>query len=179
VIEAIDGLDGRGGGMDHLREELGDLLFQVVFHATLAAEAGAFDLSGVARGVHDKLVARHPHVFGDTVVGGTGDVVANWEAIKREEKGRDSVFDGIPSGLPALLVASKVERKAVSSGMAEEADPAELEAALAELTAGATEETVAAALAAVVVVAVGAGVDPEAALRRATARREAIYRARE
>lgn len=180
VIEAIDGLGADGSGVDHLQEELGDLLFQVVFHATLGAEAGAFDLADVARGVHDKLVARHPHVFAATEVEGTDDVVANWEDIKRVEKGRDSVFDGIPAGLPALLVAGKVERKAVASGLVGETDQAVgLEEALRSLGTGATEDSVARALTAVVLAAVEAGVDPEAALRRANGRREAAYRDRE
>ena len=109
--------DGRG--LRALEEELGDLLFQVVFHATLAAEEGRFTLADVARAMHDKLVLRHPHVFGDVEVDGADEVVANWEQIKKAEKGRDSVFDGIPAGLPALLYALKVEKKAVATGLAD------------------------------------------------------------
>ena len=84
--------------MDHLAEELGDLLFQVCFHAVLAAEEGRFTLADVARGVHDKLVARHPHVFGDVVADTPEDVAAAWEARKLHEKGRSSVTEGIPVG---------------------------------------------------------------------------------
>src|SRR5207237_10863462 len=102
VLEAIEGLPG---SYPHLEEELGDLLFQVVIHATLAAEEGEFTLADVARGVHDKLVGRHPHVFGQVEADTASQVVANWEQIKKAEKGRDSVMDGIPSSLPALLYA--------------------------------------------------------------------------
>ena len=90
----------RGAAVAHLEEELGDLLFQVYFHATLAAEAGRFTLADVARGVHDKLVSRHPHVFGDVAAETPEDVAANWEAIKKAEKGRSSVTEGIPAALP-------------------------------------------------------------------------------
>jgi tetrapyrrole methylase family protein/MazG family protein len=98
----------------HLREELGDLLFQIVFHARLAQEAGHFMLADVARGVHDKLVHRHPHVFGDVDATTADQVVSNWEEIKKAEKGRSSVTEGIPAGLPALLLTTKLQRKALS-----------------------------------------------------------------
>ena len=101
----------------HLEEELGDLLFQVYFHATLAAEAGRFTLADVARGVHDKLVARHPHVFGDVTADTPEEVAANWEALKLAEKGRTSVTEGIPAALPALALATKLQRKALAVGM--------------------------------------------------------------
>ncbi|HEY5153757.1 MAG TPA: MazG family protein, partial [Acidimicrobiales bacterium] len=123
VLEAIDGVDvANGTGYDHLEEELGDLLFQVVFHATLAAEEGQFTLADVARTVHDKLRSRHPHVFGDVEVTGSADVVANWEQLKKVEKGRDSVFDGIPVALPALLFALKVQKKAATLRLDEPPD---------------------------------------------------------
>ncbi|MDQ1375006.1 MAG: tetrapyrrole methylase family protein / MazG family protein, partial [Actinomycetota bacterium] len=95
VVEAIDGLGPDGEGAAHLEEELGDLLFQVYFHATIAAEEGWFDLADVARGVHDKLVRRHPHVFGDAEAGTSEAMAASWETIKRAEKGRTGVMDGI------------------------------------------------------------------------------------
>jgi tetrapyrrole methylase family protein/MazG family protein len=101
----------------HLEEELGDLLFQVYFHAALAAEAGRFTLADVARGVHDKLVSRHPHVFGDVVAQTPEEVATNWEAQKLVEKGRSSVTEGIPAALPALALAAKLQRKAVAVGM--------------------------------------------------------------
>jgi tetrapyrrole methylase family protein/MazG family protein len=101
----------------HLEEELGDLLFQVYFHATLAAEAGRFTLADVARGVHDKLVDRHPHVFGDVTADTPEEVATNWEARKLVEKGRSSVTEGIPAALPALALAAKLQRKALAVGM--------------------------------------------------------------
>jgi XTP/dITP diphosphohydrolase len=99
-------------------------LFQIVFHARLADEAGRFDLSDVARGVHDKLVHRHPHVFGDVEADSAEQVVANWEAIKKSEKGRTSVTDGIPAGLPALMLTTKLARKARAVGLEPLASPA-------------------------------------------------------
>ena len=137
VLEAIDGLDavdagsgpesgdpesgdkddGEAAAVAHLEEELGDLLFQVYFHATLAAEEGRFTLADVARGVHDKLVARHPHVFGGVTAETADDVAANWEAIKKSEKGRSSVTEGIPAAFPALALAAKLQRKATAIGM--------------------------------------------------------------
>jgi len=112
-----DGDDREATAVAHLEEELGDLLFQVYFHATLAAEEGRFTLADVARGVHDKLVSRHPHVFGDVTAETADDVAANWEAIKKVEKGRSSVTEGIPVALPALALAAKLQRKATAIGM--------------------------------------------------------------
>lgn len=101
----------------HLEEELGDLLFQVYFHATLAAESGRFTLADVARGVHDKLVARHPHVFGD-LTGATKDQIAsNWETLKKAEKNRISITEGIPAAMPALALTAKLQRKGLAVGM--------------------------------------------------------------
>ncbi len=118
VLEAIEALDvERGEGFEHLEEELGDLLFQVVFHATLAAEEGHFTLADVARGIHDKLVHRHPHVFAGVQADTPDQVISNWEQIKRAEKGRTSLMEGIGDGLPSLLYAHKVQRKAASVGL--------------------------------------------------------------
>ena len=118
VLEAIEHLDVETGeGYAHLEEELGDLLFQICFHATLAGEQGAFTLADVARGIHDKLVTRHPHVFADVQADDAGAVMRNWEQIKKEEKGRESIFDGIPASLPSLLYAHKVVRKARTLGV--------------------------------------------------------------
>jgi tetrapyrrole methylase family protein/MazG family protein len=157
VLEAIEALDeSTGAGYAHVEEELGDLLFQVVFHATIAAERGAFTLDDIARGIHDKLVLRHPHVFAGVDVDGTDDVVRNWEQIKKAEKGRSSVMDGIPGDLPALLYAHKVLRKASSIGV--EVEPLPLEADLGDQ------------LLRLVDAARRAELDPEAALRAAAAR---------
>jgi tetrapyrrole methylase family protein/MazG family protein len=118
VLEAIDHLDVEAGeGFEALEEELGDLLFQVVFHATLAAEEGQFTLADVARGISTKLIGRHPHVFAGVEVADADEVAARWEQLKKAEKGRASVMDGIPAALPALLYATKVQKKAASQGV--------------------------------------------------------------
>lgn len=130
VLEALDAVDPETlSGYEELEEELGDLLYQIVFHSVMAAEAGQFTLADVAQGIHDKLKSRHPHVFGpsdaDEVAADDADqVLVNWEAIKREQKGRASVMDGIPPGLPALLLADKVIHKARSVGVVPEVDTA-------------------------------------------------------
>lgn len=182
VIEAIEGLPVTGSdefaaddaaAVDHLEEELGDLLFQVYFHATLATEEGWFTLADVARGIHDKLVHRHPHVFGDIDATSAAEVVANWEEIKKAEKGRDSVMDGIPRGLPSLLYAAKVQRKAAALGFdwPDAAGPyGKVTEELAELQAEPSEDELGDLLFACVNVARHLGHDPEAALRAATAK---------
>jgi len=106
TLEAID-----TGDVDHLREELGDLLLQVYFHAVIAEEAGAFTLDDVARGIDEKMHRRNPHVFGPG--GGpsnlsAAEVDAQWQEIKQREKARSSAYDGIGPGLSALLLATKV-----------------------------------------------------------------------
>ncbi len=156
VVEAIEAYDPEtGAGVEHLEEELGDLLFQVVFHATIAAESGSFTLADVARGIHDKLERRHPHVFGSVDAADSAAVASNWEQIKRDEKGRSSVMDGIPAALPGLLYAHKVLSKAERVGVAgpEPVDP---------------EGDLGAAILALVAYARSAGIDAETALRRAT-----------
>ena len=111
-IEAVDNEDIAG-----MREELGDVLMQVVFHARMAEEAGNFDLQEVIDEVVDKLIRRHPHVFGDTEVSGSAEVLVNWDAIKKQEKTeRKSALDGIAQGLPALLRAYKIQGKAAKVG---------------------------------------------------------------
>ncbi len=118
AVEAIDELGEDGEGYEHLEEELGDVLFQVVFHSRLAAEAGQFTLADVARRVHDKLVARHPHVFGSVEAETADDVARNWEQIKRSERpGRPGgLLEGVPRALPSLLYAYKIQSKASSVG---------------------------------------------------------------
>ena len=140
VLEALAGLataeaEFVGDAYAHLEEELGDLLFQIVFHARLADEAGQFDLADVARRVHDKLVHRHPHVFGDVDADSAEQVVTNWEAIKKSEKGRSSVTEGIPASLPALMLTTKLARKARAVGVEpDNAGAARAAEALAALT---------------------------------------------
>jgi tetrapyrrole methylase family protein/MazG family protein len=96
----------------HVEEELGDLLFQIVFHAELGDEEELFNLATIADGVRDKLIGRHPHVFGDVHVKDSNEVAARWEVLKRDEKGRESVTDGIAWQLPALILYTKLLRKA-------------------------------------------------------------------
>jgi len=168
VLEAIDHLDAESGeGFDELEEELGDLLFQVVFHATIAAEEGRFTLADVARGINEKLVHRHPHVFGDVEASSAEDVLATWEQNKMVEKGRESVMDGIPATLPALLYALKVQKRAASEGVdwRELADPGD-------------GDDLGNRLLTLVDEARDADVDPESALRIAAEHLRDRYRAR-
>jgi tetrapyrrole methylase family protein/MazG family protein len=117
VVDALEALDPDDPATDEaLIEELGDLLYQIEFHATIAEQAGRFTIADVTAGIHDKLVRRHPHVFGDVAADDAGTVLANWEEIKREEKGRTSVFDGVPRSLPALAYAQHLARKAAKVG---------------------------------------------------------------
>ena len=164
VLEAID----LGATGDHLEEELGDLLLQVVFHAQLAADDGRFDVAGVAERIVAKLLHRHPHVFGDVVVSGASDVVANWETIKAAEKqDRSGPFDGIPASLPGLLAAYKTQKRAAALGF--EADAEAARARVEEALAGSGDaESIGAALFWLVALARSAGVDPEGALAKAT-----------
>ncbi len=119
TLEALDGLDEDEPDYTHLREELGDLLLQVLFHARVAEEAGedGFTIDDVAAGIVDKLVHRHPHVFSGLEVADAAEVDRNWEALKAAEKGRTSVLDGIPAGLPALALADKVLGRAARVGV--------------------------------------------------------------
>ncbi len=110
VVEAIDSKD-----YDELRQELGDLLLHVVFHAEISKGEGRWDINGVLQAIIEKLVRRHPHIFGDTVVAGSDDVKRNWEQIKMEE-GRESVLEGVPANLPALLKAYRLQDKASKVG---------------------------------------------------------------
>jgi tetrapyrrole methylase family protein / MazG family protein len=178
VVEAVEALPPEAPAGDvpaeayrALEDELGDLLYQVIFHAVLAEEAGAFDMADVARGIHDKLVRRHPHVFGETDAETSSDVMRNWEQIKKDEKGHTSIVSGITPGLPSLLYAHKLLRKAASVGL----DPGgrddalrRLDAVLDELRAGDgrdLETQLGDLLAAAIVLARSGGVDAESALR--------------
>jgi MazG family protein len=199
VEEAYEVADAATAGDDsELLGELGDLLFQVYFLALLLEERAAGDLETAARDVHAKLVRRHPHVFGEAAADSAGRVRERWEAIKREQEGREGIFHAIPESLPALLQARKVQRRAASVGYDWpdlEGPLAKLREELAELTdaidvAGApAPETEADAavfhevgdlLFTVVNVARRLNVDPELALR-ATSRRfvERVERAAE
>lgn len=114
VIEAID-----AGNSTKLREELGDLLCNVMLHAQIASDEGEFDINDIIKILTEKLIRRHPHVFGDQVADDAGQVLKNWEQIKRSESGyedRESVLDGVPDHLPSLQRAQKLQRKAARVG---------------------------------------------------------------
>jgi XTP/dITP diphosphohydrolase len=149
TIEAIE-----TGDRDHLREELGDLLLQVVFHSRIAAEnpARPWSIDDVAGDIVDKLVRRHPHVFAGAVAATAGDVEARWETIKAAEKGRTSAVDGVPMSLPALALAAKLIHRADKHGVA-------VEAVLSDGSVGAR-------LFAIVLEARALGLDAEAELRQ-------------
>lgn len=181
--ETLEAIDARAALADdeydadldeHLAEELGDLLYQIFFHARLASERGAFTVTDVARGIHDKLVVRHPHVFGDVTADDADTVLSNWEAIKRAEKGRESAMDGIPSALPALLFALKSQKRAAGVGFdwdgGAEVAYADVEDELAEVREDPSEHEVGDLLFAAVQVARRLDIDPESALRSASNR---------
>jgi len=148
------------GWYDALEDELGDLLFQVMIHSVLAAEAGAFTVADVARHVHDKLVHRHPHVFGETLAESADAVVTNWEQIKKGEKGHTSLVEGITPGLPALIYVQKLLRKVSSIGLAPDL-PSQLAGGAAAVV---DEESLGVALAALAVAGASDGLDGESAL---------------
>jgi tetrapyrrole methylase family protein/MazG family protein len=185
TVESIRALpyEAPGGEPDYstyaeLEEELGDLLLQVIFHATLAREVGAFDVEEVAEVVRRKLVHRHPHVFGDIVADDAETVISNWEAIKGKEKERGSLMDDIPVATPAIIRADKMQRRAKSVGFDwDEIEPvfAKIEEELGELAAEVGVEERAAEelgdlLFAVVNLARHLGVDAEMALAGASDR---------
>lgn len=114
VAEAID-----EGDPEHLREELGDVLLQVVFHSSIEEDAGRYDLDAVADGVCRKLIYRHPHVFGDVTVHSTGEILSNWEELKKKEKHQETqadAVDAVARSLPALWRAEKMKKKAAKAG---------------------------------------------------------------
>ena len=141
VEEVYELLDAIESGEDpEMAEELGDLLLQVVFHAQLASERKAFDFDILCQQLVDKLVRRHPHVFGDVHVRNIDQVWANWEQIKRSEKAgskqeRHSALDGIPSQLPALLKAQKLVKKAHKAGLVEKTRPTKTAPGKSEIAA--------------------------------------------
>ncbi|HKW79245.1 MAG TPA: MazG family protein [Candidatus Limnocylindria bacterium] len=163
AYEALEALDS--GDLDRLRDELGDLLFQIAIHAQLASEEGAFDISDVARRIGEKLVRRHPHVFAGQAI--RGDLLAQWERIKRDEreaggKSDESILSGVPKDLPALFAAERLQERAARVGIERDRidlpldvdDPAFLGELLFDLVAAAREK----------------GFDAETALREANER---------
>ena len=151
VLEALD-----SGDRTHLREELGDLLLQVYFHAAIAAEDGLFDIEDVAADLAAKMVRRNPHVFGDDEASDPAEIDANWQAIKEAEKQLTDPLEGIPVALPALLRAAKVLERLERAGAPVQVDPGSAD--LGER------------LLALVAEARAAGTDPEQALRDAVRR---------
>ena len=160
--EFIDAVEK--GNRVEMREELGDVLLQVFFHARMAEESNEepFSIEDVAEGVADKLIRRHPHVFGDAKVSGSEEVLENWEAIKKEEKGRTSAIDGVPLGQPALPLAAKLLYRAEKYGYKIPTQtPIEIGGNLSEIEAGRI-------LLGIIDDMQKTGIDPEAALRAAT-----------
>lgn len=115
AYEAVDAIDN--SDMKHLKEELGDVLLQVILHSQIASEENIFNIEDVAKEIKEKLIRRHPHVFGDVQVNSTGEIIDNWEKIKKGEKShRTSIMDGISKAQSALMSAQKISKKAVKVG---------------------------------------------------------------
>ena len=115
AYEAVDAIDENN--MEHLKEELGDVLLQVVLHSQIAKEEGAFDIEDVAKSLNDKLIHRHPHIFGDVKVNSTKEILENWDKLKAEEKKeRKSAMDGISKSMSALMTAQKISKRAIKTG---------------------------------------------------------------
>lgn len=191
IEEAYEALDCiEAGDEAHLREELGDVLMQVVLHAQIAADAGAFTMADVARDINDKLIRRHPHVFGGRSADSADEVLAIWDSVKLAEKGAkdadaaeagerpEGLLEGVPRSLPALMEAQKISRKAASAGfewetVADVWDKVAEERAEFEAEAPGTAEReleFGDLLFALVNVARKEGIDAESALRASTAK---------
>jgi XTP/dITP diphosphohydrolase len=154
AYEAVEAIET--GDRAHLREELGDLLLQIVFHARVAEEhpTEPWSIDDVADGITEKLVRRHPHVFADATADTAAEVEANWEQLKAAEKGRTSAMDGVPLAQPALALADALWRRAARAGAPDELQP--------------EGEDIGARLFRLAAEARAAGIDPEAALRAAS-----------
>lgn len=169
-IEAVE----KGDRAD-MREELGDLLLQIYFHSRIAQEhpEDPFDIDDVAKGVADKLISRHPHVFGEVKVNSSKEVHANWERIKNEEKGRTQFDEGVPLAQPALALAAKLILRAEKNGLKKPEATAPTSSALDK------EVALGDALLTLISWAIEAELDPESALRKAALRyRDSIKEAR-
>ena len=170
LLDAIDRED-----FPHMCEELGDVLLQVVFHAQLASESGRFDLEEVARGIADKLVRRHPHVFGEGKLDTSGEVLRQWEQIKRAEKGLSAdapepLVKPLPPALPALRRAHDVYKTLEKKQALPTASGVHDEFAVERIAAQLTEEDAGRRLFELAAACRRIGVDPESALRRHTLR---------
>ena len=156
TYELVDAIES--GNRDELVEELGDVLYQVIFHADIAAEAREFTLEDVAQHMTEKMIGRHPHVFGDTVADTADDVRANWDKLKDVEKPeRTSVLDGVPQGMPALALADKLLGKAHRVGLLDATQPGAVNVT--------SEDELGPLLLAIVASAKANGLDSERALR--------------
>jgi MazG family protein len=173
IEEAFEVADAVASGGDGLADELGDLLFQSVFLAQLLEEEDGADLAAVARGQADKLIRRHPHVYGDAAAATASGVVDIWERRKREERPDQGIFHDLPAGLPALALATKAQKRAASAGF-DHPDAgsalAKLDEEAAELRADPGARELGDVLFAAVAVARALGADPELALRAASQR---------
>ena len=162
TYEALEAMDQ--GDLGALREELGDLLLQVVFHARIAQETDStFSLDAIAQGVVDKLVRRHPHVFTDLVVTSSEELEENWAKIKEQEKKRESVTDGVPQAMPALQLATQLIYRSRNSGIT--AGNAQVKESLRELIGEVTEDQIAALLVATAELALEVDIESESVLR--------------
>jgi len=168
TAELLDTIDRND--MEHMCEELGDVLLQVVFHARMAEESGHFNFDDVARGINEKLVRRHPHVFGDVDLKDSDEVLRQWEEIKAGEKknGPESkgLFKRLPPSLPALMFAAKVDRQIRKKGLSHDRlpDPEGVES----MAEGLSEEDAGELLYQIVCACQHAGIDAETALRKFT-----------
>lgn len=167
LLDTIDRLD-----MDHMREELGDVLLQVVFHAQIAAENGLFDFDDVAAGINAKLLLRHPHVFGNATARTAAEVLVQWEEIKAREKKTSGeatgIFKKFPPRLPALLFAWETVKQARKHGAMDRLIGKNQ--SIGEIAENLTEEEAGGKLFELVAACHMAGIDPESALRRHTHR---------
>jgi XTP/dITP diphosphohydrolase len=172
TYEALEAMDS--GDLVSLREELGDLLLQVVFHARIAQETDpSFNLDAIAQGVVDKLIRRHPHVFDGLEVNSNEELEANWATIKSSEKSRESVTDGVPTAMPALQLATQLTYRARENQL--KAVSPDLVAQVAKVVGDVSPENIAQVLLAVVELSRQSDVDAESALRAESMRfRKAI-----
>jgi XTP/dITP diphosphohydrolase len=167
TYEALEAMDS--GDLVDLREELGDLLLQIVFHARIAQEQDKnFDLNSIAQGVVDKLIRRHPHVFDGLEINSTEELEANWANIKSSEKSRESVTDGVPIAMPALQLATQLSYRARDNEI-KSVSP-DLVLAVSELVGEVSPEAIAQILLATVELARSADLDAESVLRAETMR---------
>ena len=171
AAEAADAISA--GDLSELPGELGDVLLQVAFHSVIAEESGAFGYDDVEHSIVEKLIRRHPHVFGTVTVSGSGEVVSNWQAIKAQERGgrQRTLSEQIPSALGALAREAQAQKlTGQDTGLQEAASVIQLAAEQMTQTGAADEQSIGGLLAAAVALARAHGIDPELALRAHTAR---------